>query len=142
MAQPGTIESVMTPFPYSIEADAHAGTALSMLNQMHIHHLPVREGEHVIGIVSDRDLMRAKLLGQDLSPTSNLRVADICARNVYIAEPDTPIVSVLRRMADENRDVVLVTRAGQLIGIFTFIDACRRYADLLRAQATGTPRRG
>jgi acetoin utilization protein AcuB len=135
MAQPGTIEAVMTPFPYSVEARDHVGTAWTLLHQLRIHHLPVREGERVVGIISVRDLKRAQALGRDITPSSDLRVADLCSHDIYQVAPDTPLVDVLLRMADEHRDVALVVRQEHLIGVFTFSDACRRYAELL----TGTP---
>jgi CBS domain-containing protein len=135
MAQPGSIEAVMTPYPYSIDADAHAGTAWSMLNQLRIHHLPVREGQQVFGVVTDRDLKRAQILGQDLSANSNVRVADVCSRDVYVVAPETSLIEVLEHMATHQHDVALVVRQGQLVGIFTYSDVCRRYAELLRSEA-------
>jgi acetoin utilization protein AcuB len=141
MAQPGTIEAVMTTFPYSIDYDAHAGTAWSMLNQLHIHHLPVREGERVFGVITDRDLKRAQILGQDLSADSGVRVADVCSRDVYIVTPETSLIEVLENMADQQRDVALVVRQEHLVGIFTLSDVCRRYAEFLRTDSTRVLRR-
>lgn len=141
MAQPGTIEAVMTPYPYAIDADAHAGTAWSMLSQMRIHHLAVRDGKRVFGVVSDRDLKRTQMLGQDISPGSDLRVADVCDRNAYVVEPATSLIEVLQTMAEQQRDVVLVARQSELVGIFTFSDACRHYAELLRVELARAPRR-
>jgi acetoin utilization protein AcuB len=140
MAQAGTIEAVMTTYPYSIDAEAHAGTALTLLNQLRIHHLPVRAGDRVVGVITDTDLKRAQLLGQDLSANSNVRVTDVCSHDVYVVEPHTPLTEVLTNMAEQHRDVVLVTRNGQLIGIFTFSDACRRYAELLNTEIARRPR--
>jgi acetoin utilization protein AcuB len=141
MAQPGTIEAAMSPFPYSIEADAHVGTAWTLLHQLRFHHLPVRDGERIVGVISVRDLKHAQTLGRDISPASELRVAELCVHDVAIVEPDTPLVDVLLRMANEHRDVVLVARQGHLIGVFTFSDACRGYAEMLQREHNRPPRR-
>ena len=141
MPQPGSIETVMTPYPYSIDSDAHAGTAWSMLNQLRIHHLPVRDGQRVLGVVTDRDLKRAQMLGQDLTANSDVHVADVCSREVYIVAPETPLIEVLEHMAGQHQDAALVVRQGQLVGIFTYSDVCRRYAELLRSERAHTPRR-
>jgi CBS domain-containing protein len=131
MGQPGTIESAMTPFPYSVEADDHVGTAWTLLNRLRIHHLPVRQGERIVGVISTGDLKRAQLLGRDISPTSEVRVSELCSHNVVVVEPDTPLVDVLSRMANEQRDLTLIAHHGHLIGVFTATDACRGYAELL-----------
>jgi acetoin utilization protein AcuB len=130
MANP-TIESVMTTFPYSIEADAHAASARTLMTQLHIRHLPVRAGEQFVAVISERDLARAAAAGWDLAVTSNTRVQDICSRSVYTVSPDTPLVDVLRHMATQDVDVVLVMRSGKLAGVFTFSDACRLFAEML-----------
>lgn len=126
-----TVESVMTTFPYSIEADAHASSARTLMTQLHIRHLPVRAGEQFVAVISERDLARAAAAGWDLAVTSNTRVQDICSRSVYTVSPDTPLVDVLRHMATQDVDVVLVMRSGKLAGVFTFSDACRLFAELL-----------
>jgi acetoin utilization protein AcuB len=130
-----TVESVMTPFPYSIEADAHAASARTLMTQLHIRHLPVRAGERFVAVISERDLARAAAAGWDLAVTGSTRVQDICSHSVYTVAPDTPLVEVLRHMAAQDIDVVLVMRNDKLAGVFTFSDACRLCAELLTRAA-------
>jgi acetoin utilization protein AcuB len=129
-----TIGSAMTPFPYYIEADAHATAAKTMLEQYRIHHLAVRDGEKIVGVISDQDLRRAQALGRDLSGTADTRVADVCTRGVHIVGPDEPLDIVLMHMSKTRIDVVCVVDGGKLAGIFTMTDACRQFAELLRAR--------
>ncbi|KPK13448.1 MAG: hypothetical protein AMJ67_17500 [Betaproteobacteria bacterium SG8_41] len=130
MATP-TVESVMTPFPYSIEADAHAASARTLMTQLHIRHLPVRQGERFVAVISERDLTRAAAAGWDLAVTSNTRVQDICSPSVYAVAPATPLVDVVHHMAAHDVDVTLVMREDKLAGVFTISDACRLFAELL-----------
>src|SRR3990172_5934859 len=108
MAQQPTIESAMTPFPYSVEADAHASSARTMMTQLNIRHLPVREGETLVGV-------RA-----------------VCSKEALAVAPEEPLANVLTLMVEKHVETVLVVRNGKLAGIFTVTDACKRYADLLR----------
>ena len=140
-AQTGTIEAAMTAFPYSIDADAHAASAATMLHQLGIHHLPVRDGGRVVGLISADDLKRAANAGRDLSIAGNVRVADVCTHDVHIVEPEAALPEVLLHMADHRLDVVLIVRRGHLIGIYTFGDACRGYAETLQNQAGALKRR-
>lgn len=135
MVKMPTVGSVMTAFPYFVELDAHAATAKTMLAQYKVHHLPVREGDRVVGIVTESDLRQAQAFGWDISSASNVRVADVCNRETYVVAPEEPLDAVLVHMAQAPIDVVCVVRDGKLAGIFTFTDACRQFAQLLRAQA-------
>ena len=132
MAQQPTIESAMTPFPYSVEADAHASSARTIMTQLNIRHLPVREGETLVGVLSDWGLRRAAELGLDVSSGGEARVRDVCSKEVLAVAPEEPLANVLTLMAEKHVETVLVVRNGKLAGIFTVTDACKRYADLLR----------
>jgi len=124
------IASVMTTYPYVIEMESLAMTARTMMQQLKVRHLPVREGEKVVGVVSEQVLQMAEACGKDLSG-SGLKVRDLCTKNVLMAIPDEPLENVLREMAEKHIEVALVLRQGHLAGIFTTTDACRRFADFL-----------
>jgi acetoin utilization protein AcuB len=125
------IESAMSSYPYSIEIGSHANSARSMLKQFGIHHLPVTEGEQLIGVITSWGIERAIAQGWDISVGSSTLVRDIYSHEVLVVAPETPLPEVLKRMADEHAEATLITRDGKLIGIFTMTDACRRYAQLL-----------
>lgn len=124
----------MTPYPYFIEIDAHASTARSMLVQLKFRHLPVREDDTIVGVVTEHDLRQAEGFGVDISIGSDVRVRDVCRRGVYLVGPNEPLVDVLRHMAERYLDSALIIRNGRLAGIFTFSDACRHFAELLERQ--------
>ncbi len=50
--------TIMTREPTTISADAYAFEALLAMSRHNVHHLPVRDGEQVIGMVTTTDLMR------------------------------------------------------------------------------------
>ena len=126
-----TIDEVMTPYPYSIEIDAHLTTARSMLTQFGIRHLPVRDGNKWVGVVTEQNLDMAQALGVDLSVSSNVRIRDLCRHNAHSVGPGALLAQVLRDMAERSLDSVLVVKDGKLLGIFTATDALRRYANVL-----------
>ena len=126
------IDSVMTSYPYVIEMDALAATARTMMQQLKVRHLPVREGDKVMGVVTEQVLQMAEACGKDLTG-SGIKVRDLCSKNVLLVVPDDPLESVLRKMAEKHIEVALILRQGRLAGIFTTTDACRRYADALAA---------
>ncbi len=122
----------MTSYPYMIEMDALAATARTMMQQLKVRHLPVREGDKVMGVMTEQVLQMAEACGKDLSG-SGIKVRDLCSKNVLLVTPEEPLDSVLRKMAEKHIEVALVLRQGRLAGIFTTTDACRRYAESLAA---------
>lgn len=136
MSKIPTIGSAMTPFPYFIEFDAHAAAARAMMQQFKVHHLPVRDGDRIVGVISEQDLWRAHRFGRDVSVDGDTRATDVCTRDICVVDPDQPLDAVLAHMAGARVDVVCVVKDGKLIGIYTFTDACRQFKDLLRAQET------
>lgn len=135
MTAGATIESAMTPYPYSIELSAHISSAKAMLAQFGIRHLPVTDGDKLAGIITLRDIRRAEACGVDTSVGSDMRVEKLCSRDVYIVGPEEPLASVVRQMAERYIGSTLVARNGRLAGIFTSSDALKRYADLLTGAA-------
>lgn len=95
--------------------------------QLRIRHLPVREGEQLIGVLTGCDLEHAERSGVPLEPGTALRV-----RESYVVPVSEPLESVLSRMADHHLDVARVQHNGKLAGIFTVSDACRQHAHCLR----------
>jgi acetoin utilization protein AcuB len=134
MAPQRTIESVMTPYPYSIEVDALAASAKALMTQFNIHRLPVTESGAVVGVVSEWGIKKATEMGWDTSPGGVARVRDVFTRDVYTVAPEEPLINVLTIMAAKNIETVVIVRSGKLTGIFTSGDACKRYAELLKVQ--------
>lgn len=123
MTQLPAVKSMMTPFPYSVEAGAPLDAARRMMADHHIRHLPVMEDGRLVGALSDRDIHRG---GEG-------RVRDVLVRELFVVDLDEPLDNVLFRMAERHIDATLVTREGKLAGIFTVTDACRRFCEFLRA---------
>ena len=123
------INSVMTPFPYSVEADARLAEAARMMARHKIHHLPVIDDGQLIGVVSQRRLEA----GESDEGTS---VRDVMFAEPYIVEIGEPLEKVLTQLADRHLECALVVKDDRLAGIFTMIDAYRRYARELHRQRT------
>ncbi len=132
------LAQVMTPFPWHIEARASLRAAQRMMEEHNFHHLPVMENGDINSIISDRDIKRASIPGDD-HYLDELEVGDLCPVRVYIADVSDPLDKILEVMADTHIGAVLVTREGELAGIFTENDACRLFMQFLRDSITPTP---
>ena len=115
MSHQPKLKNVMTPFPYSVVAEAPIEAAVEFMRRHKIRHLPVTAKGALTSLVSDRDIKL--VLGPDFaSPNSGeLKVRD----------------AMLRHMATERIGSAVVTRRGKLAGVFTANDACRAFAGYL-----------
>ncbi len=137
--RPPALKNVMTPFPYSIDAEVPVDEALRLMREHRIRHLPVIDAGKLVGLVSDRDIKL--MLGPDFAYPSarELKVRDVFVADSYIVELATPLVDVLTHMAEHKLGSAVVTRHGKLAGVFTTTDACRAFADHLRGPTATSP---
>ncbi len=123
------IEAVMHPFPFTIGIDQSLRTALDMLHEHTIRHLPVCEGGQLCGILSDRDIEFA--LRVDQVPPTELFVKDCYTPEPFTVPVGTPVAEAARKMAHDRIGCALVVENSRVLGIFTAVDACRVLAEVL-----------
>ena len=124
--------SVMTPFPYHIEAGRPVDDALRMMQEHGIRHLPVMIDGAIEEIVSDRDIKRAQLIGHRGTTSEELCVGDITPTTCYFADVSDPLDQILEHMLARHAEAIVVTKDGAPVGIFTETDACKALIELLR----------
>jgi CBS domain-containing protein len=80
--------------------------------------LPIVEGDRVVGMITDRDVIaRVVAEGRDLNSCS---VDDVATRDLVTARPDQDIDEARRLMAEHQLDRVLITEEGdRLVGIIS-----------------------
>ena len=131
--------AVMTPFPYHIAADATLAAAVAMMDEHNVRHLPVFDAGDIVGILSERDIERAKIPGHPLRDETELRVGDLCTQRPYFVDVSDPLDRVLDVLVEKRIGSALVLKEGELAGVFTSVDACGLLARLLREQFGPTP---
>ena len=149
------VKDIMTWNPISIEQDAPVGTAIEVMADRKIRHLPVvDERGGIVGIITDRDLRSAALapaLEEHLSERArrrlrgigatleNLRVKDAMTWNPVTTRPDMPLTQAAALMLEKHVGSLPVLEDGALVGILTDRDAVRALAaqiPALRAVST------
>ena len=126
-------KSAMTPFPYVVEVDDSLLHARELMVRHEVRHLPVKKGNALVGVLSDRDIKRALDPDLGLPPKDELFVRDVFEPEAYVVDSNEPIDNVLEHMAARHIGSALVTKHGHLVGIFTATDACRVFCQHLRS---------
>lgn len=124
--------SVMHPFPYTIGVNQTLKVAISMLKEHNVRHLPVKENNSLVGILTERDINFA--LRVDKKNPEELKVKDAYLGEPYVVTPDTLVSIVAAKMAHEHIGCTLIVENEELVGIFTTVDACRLLSELLSDQ--------
>ena len=126
-----SVGSVMTPFPFFVEADDPIKQVEVLFRSHPIRHVPVKEGSAVVGIVSQRDLLR--WVPEDLPPMERhrMQVREVMTLDPYVVAFGTPLEEVLRVMVERNLGAAIVSHGARLAGILTTTDVCRLLADVL-----------
>jgi acetoin utilization protein AcuB len=126
------VKSVMTAFPYWVDAEANLDAARLLMKEHDVSHLPVKRNNELIGIISDRDIRNiASVWRSSMSDTEEITVGDICVHNLISVDLNEPLARVLRLLATNHVGSVVVTRSDRLAGVFTTMDACRVLAEVL-----------
>lgn len=97
--------------------------AVSLMTQHNIGSLVVMEGGRMIGIVTERDVLRAlHRLGCDISKA---KVEDLMSRDLIVGNPEDTL-DYVRGVMTENRIRHLPVVEGEtLLGVITFHDVAK-----------------
>jgi acetoin utilization protein AcuB len=125
-----TVEQFMTRCPYTIGQEQTLATARKLMNQHRIRHLPVLHGGRLSGLLSQRDLyFLESLAGVD---SEEVEVSEAMSAEVYTTTPRTSLKEVAERMAEHKYGAaVVVDDNGNVVGVFTAIDALATLSSLL-----------
>ena len=127
------ISRFMTREPYSITSTASARLARELMTSHEIRHLPVLDGEKLVGIIRSDDLLAVESIpGMDLEhvEVARLMTPPICVWG------SAPLDEVSTVMADMKTDCVVVLGGHGVQGIFTSIDAFHALDEVVRNATT------
>jgi len=123
------IKKYMTTDVQTIGDDQPMSAAHRMMRDQRIRHLPVLHQGRVVGIVTDRDLRLVETLS-DVDPTK-VAVSEAMTPDPYVVSPDAALDEVVATMAAKKYGSAVISDHGHVVGIFTTVDACSAFADLL-----------
>jgi acetoin utilization protein AcuB len=127
------VDAIMSREPVTVGMDDDLHRVKDLFELYRFHHLLVLLGERLVGVISDRDLLRASspFIGraserpQDLA-TLNRRVHQIMTRKLVVVAPDTPVHEAARLMLEKRVSCLpVVTADERVLGIVTWRDQLR-----------------
>jgi len=120
MAKHKTVQDVMTPDPITLPLSAPLIDAAKMMRDVDIGDVVVVDGDEVLGIVTDRDIVvRGIADGCDAQSTT---LIDICSRDLTTVSPDDQVGTAVRLMRENAIRRLPVVARGRPVGIVTLGD--------------------
>lgn len=123
------VRDLMTSDPVTLQEDEDLDLADQLMNLARIRHLPVVNEGRVVGLVSERDLLRAQagLLGDASSQEQQemkrwVKAGWVMTRDLQEVEPDMPLLEAALIMRKHKYGCLPVVEGGELVGILTEAD--------------------
>ncbi|GAY11089.1 CBS domain-containing protein [Pseudonocardia sp. N23] len=116
----------------TIEADASVGDVIATLTEGNYGALPVMDGERLVGIVSERDVVRRL---HEVGPSLvDVPVVDIMTADVVTCSPEDSALELSRVMTERRIRHLPVTTDGKLVGIVSIGDMVKARIDSLEEE--------
>jgi acetoin utilization protein AcuB len=134
----------MSRDPTALKPEESVLHAKLLMMRLGVRHLPVVDGDRLVGIVSDRDM-------RNYSPSyctsldvhelhyilDRLTVDEVMKRHPITTAPETPIEDAARMMLSYGIGCLPVVEGGRLVGIITETDMCRALIEEEESQRSG-----
>ena len=129
----------MTKNPITVEPTTPVNEAAKLMKRRNIRRLPVVEKGSLVGIISDRDIMRvapspATTLSkfEIMSLLDKITVSEIMARDV-VSLPDTATIeeAALVMYNEKLSGLPVVSSMGAVVGIITETDVFKTFVDVM-----------
>jgi CBS domain-containing membrane protein len=134
---PHFVRDLMCDRVYAVRPDDDLATVRDLMDDHAVRHVPVIDEEgSLVGLVSQRDLLRAALIERADLPViiertllERTHVSDVMTTYVETVSPDTELREAARQMLESKIGSLPVTDNDRLVGIVTEADFVRSYVD-------------
>ena len=117
------VREVMTSNPETCPADASVADAAKAMAQRDVGPIPVVDGERVVGLVTDRDIV-VRVVAEGLDPQTTT-VSEIASSDLSTVSPDDDLEQALQLLAERQVRRLPVVEGDRLVGILAQADVAR-----------------
>jgi CBS domain-containing protein len=137
------VKELMSPDPIYCAPQTTLHDLAVLMKENDCGAIPVCEGQHVVGIVTDRNLV-TRGLARDADPQT-LTASEVMTRNLMVVHDDDPLERALTIMESEQVRRLPVVQGPVLVGLLSMTDLAehlseRKAGELLR-EVSEKPRR-
>jgi acetoin utilization protein AcuB len=119
----------MTETVLAVETFDSIGIARQLMAKHRVNQLPVLENDHLVGIVTDRDIRDAYPTSMLIGRTKEIdefaesyTVEEVMTHDVFTVRPETPLATAVNLLRRHRIGALPVIKNKQLVGIITRSD--------------------
>lgn len=116
------ITTIMTPHPVSVSPSDTLEDVKRLLLHSRIHHLPVVDGDQLVGLITTYDLWRQD---QDFADYGSIKASEIMTTRLAKLSPDDKVGTAAELFLDKRIHALPVVQDGRLLGIVTSFDVLK-----------------
>ena len=136
------VRHAMSSDPQTAKPDMTAADAAGLMARLDVGVIPVAEGDELLGLVTDRDLV-VRVLADRRDP-SEVKLGEILTKSPVTVTPDTQVSAARDLMAEHQIRRLPVVKAEKLVGIISmgdiaFADASKRAVGETLQQVSESP---
>ena len=121
------IRDVMSQNPTTCEPSASVADAARVMASQDVGPVPVVEGDRLVGLVTDRDLV-VRVLAEGRDPESTT-IGEIASTDLVTVSPDAGLDEALSLLARHQVRRLPVVEGEQLVGVVAQADVARQGED-------------
>jgi len=119
-----TLRDIMRPgFLFALQRDATVKVATEVMTARNIGIVIVLEGDRLVGVVSERDVVR-RVVNRGLDP-ARTPVGDVMTSQLVVGHPDDDYQSAMRKMDQANIRHLLVVDGQEMLSMISMRDLIR-----------------
>jgi CBS domain-containing protein len=136
------VRHAMATDPQTARPDMTAADAAGLMARLDVGVIPIAEGDQLLGLVTDRDLV-VRVLADRRDPTE-VKLGEILTRSPVTVTPDMQVSHARDLMAEHQIRRLPVVKAEKLVGIISmgdiaFADASKRAVGETLQQVSESP---
>ncbi len=131
------VRDIMQTKIVQISAEERLSTVEDIMTLGRVRHMPVVRGGQLVGVVSERDLLRASLSNlssfgseQRRAFLSAVEIAKVMSSPAVVVGPEVAVQQAALTMAERKIGCLPVVEDGRLIGLITETDVLRYCAGI------------
>ena len=128
----------MTPSPITVTPDTTFPEAFRIMRERRIRHLPVLEGDRLVGLVARTDLLRGPPAPANTLSVfeinyllANLHVREVMSSPPITVSENSPLEEAARTMLEKKIGCLPVMHGDTLVGMITETDICALLVEIL-----------
>ena len=131
------VRAAMTPNPLSVTPQHTAAKIVELFHAHGFRHFLVADGGRLVGVISDRDVIRLFGNNDSLEPAclERVSVADLMSTDLVTIAADATLADATTSIIEHGINCLPVVENGQAVGILTSTDLFLALEQVLKAVA-------